>query len=103
MIDQEFINTVQLQTARCKKLLNKKREQHSAEDNDDRLSQFKTAAAFRGVPPIHVLGGMMVKTTTQIYDLIDKKCDDLTLWNKVITEHINYLLLLNALNQEELS
>ena len=46
---------------------------------------------------MQALGGMMVKHTTSVYDMIASgKEYPLSLWNEKITDHINYLLLLKT-------
>ena len=70
----------------------------------DRLSQFKLAAMQQGIYPTMALGGMMIKHTTSIYDMLRRSKDEsfpLTQWNEKIIDHINYLLLLKALIVEE--
>ena len=72
-------------------------------DGNDRLHNFRVAAAISGDPMKKVLAGMMVKHTTSVYDM----CHDLQqsfseeMWNEKITDHINYLLLLRAVIFEE--
>lgn len=72
-------------------------------DGNDRLHNFRVAAAISGDPMKKVLAGMMVKHTTSVYDM----CHDLQqsfseeMWNEKITDHINDLLLLGAVIFEE--
>lgn len=96
--DRVFENQVKecLDTLRVK-------EAEYAEDFD-RLHNFKVSARVQGVIPIQALGGMMVKHTTSIYDLIrneENYSASPALWHEKITDHINYLLLLRALLQEK--
>jgi len=68
---------------------------------DDRLHNFKAAAALQRETPVKALGGMMVKHTVSVYDLIHD-CEagaeiPRDLWAEKITDSINYLYLLWAL------
>lgn len=70
----------------------------------DRLHNFKQAAHLQGQTPREALGGFMVKHTVSIYDMInsgDSYPDEL--WDEKIGDHINYLILLRALVEDEKS
>ena len=71
---------------------------------EDRLHNFKAAGALQRKTPVDALGGMMVKHTVSIYDLIhdyEAGADiPLDLWAEKITDNINYLFLLWALLNE---
>lgn len=69
---------------------------------DDRLHNFKVAAELENCTPRQALAGMMAKHTVSIYDMCrsDVKFSD-DQWNEKITDHINYLLLLRAIVEEE--
>ena len=80
----------------------------AAEDaTDDRLHNFKAAAALQRETPAKALGGMMVKHTVSVYDLIhdhEAGADiPVELWAEKITDSINYLFLLWALLNEQRS
>ena len=86
----------------CKELLGRKEKEYS--EGRDRLDQFKKGAVLVGGKPHQVLSGMMLKHTTSIYDMV--KVDNtnnfpITQWNQKIYDHINYLLLLLAIIEEE--
>lgn len=71
-------------------------------DDVDRLRNFKQAANLKGETPRQALAGMMAKHTVSIYDLCmasDLASSDV--WAEKITDHLNYLILLRALIQEE--
>jgi len=72
-------------------------------DSEDRLHNFKVAAAVQGVTPIQALEGMMAKHTVSVYDMCgdSSKNFPIELWSEKITDHINYLLLLRALVEED--
>jgi hypothetical protein len=70
--------------------------------NADKLKAFKTAAALQNETPREALAGMMAKHTTSVYDLCNaESLASLDVWNEKITDHINYLLLLRAVVEEE--
>lgn len=78
---------------------------HKAKEyaTDDRLHNFKVAAALEGCTPAKALAGMMAKHTISIYDMCEsEEWYPVELWEEKITDHINYLLLLNAIIREEL-
>lgn len=70
---------------------------------EDRLHNFKTAAALEGITPKQALAGMMAKHTVSVYDMCMSPSDfSQAMWEEKITDHINYLLLLRAVVQEDL-
>ncbi len=61
-----------------------------ASDND-RLHNFKVAAALQGLTPLQALAGMMAKHTVSIYDMIWSGEDyPLELWTEKFTDSQNY-------------
>ena len=96
MTNEEFLQEVKKQFMKCEGVLEKRRDLHERED--DRLAQFKKAGMTQDSSAIEALGGMMVQQTTNLYYLIDRQyLRNEKLWDKTITHHINYLLLLKAL------
>ena len=72
--------------------------------DDDRLSNFRNAAALTGQRMRDVCGGFMLKHTVSIYDMLGDDADfPFELWDEKITDHINYLILLRAIIMEEQS
>lgn len=70
---------------------------------DDRLHNFKVAAALTGETTREALAGMMVKHTVSIYDMCrDEKTYSQKQWDEKIGDHLNYLLLLKAIVIEEM-
>lgn len=73
--------------------------------DEDRLHNFRAAAALRGITMHEALGGMMLKHTVSIYDMIDGvgegKYYPLEVWDEKIIDHINYLILLRAIVKYE--
>ena len=71
--------------------------------DEDKLRTFKTAGALQNEKPREALAGMMAKHTASVYDLCHaEQVADLDVWNEKITDHINYLLLLRAVVEEEI-
>lgn len=68
----------------------------------DKLRGFKASAAMRETSAKDALAGMMLKHTLSIYDMCGtEETFSAEVWNEKITDHINYLLLLRAVVQEE--
>lgn len=100
MNSQEFNRIVDEQFVMCARLLGLKDKEYSTED--DRLHNFKIAAALKGESPLQAAAGMMVKHTVSIFDMLMSDVDYPDyVWQEKITDHINYLLLVKALVQEE--
>lgn len=67
----------------------------------DRLHNFRVAAALECKTAEQALAGMMAKHTVSVYDMCESgEKYPLSLWQEKITDHINYLLLLNAIVRE---
>ena len=80
-------------------VLTKKRKEYATEDL---LHNFNTAAELKGETPRAALAGMMVKHTISLYDMCMSDITyPLELWDEKIGDHINYLLLLRAVIEEE--
>lgn len=85
---------------RITKVLGTKASEYA--DDADRLRNFKQAAHLKGETPRQALAGMMAKHTVSIYDLcMMPELADVAVWAEKITDHLNYLILLRALVQEE--
>lgn len=69
----------------------------------DRLHNFRVAAALQGIPMHQALSGMMAKHTASVYDMLKDGIDvhDSAKWDEKISDHINYLLILQAVLYEE--
>lgn len=99
MKTDEFERIVSEQINRCVNTLNIKSNEYATED---RLHNFKIAAALEGITPIQALQGMMAKHTVSVYDMCQSgKRYPIELWDEKIGDSINYLLLLAALIREE--
>ena len=103
MTNEYFNKIVEDQLEFCKSLLITKGIEYGENKNNiDRLHAFKAAAAVQNITPKEALIGMMAKHTISIYDMCKStEVFPMKKWKEKITDHINYLLLLNALIIEE--
>lgn len=98
---QKFEKVLTEQLDYCASLLRSKGVEYT-EDNTDRLIAFKTAAKLQKTDQKQALCGMMVKHTVSIYEMCYSGKDyPLDKWIEKITDHINYLLLLRAVIEDE--
>jgi hypothetical protein len=102
MNSKEFNALLEAQLERVQAVLNFKAEEYASQENDDRLHNFRQAAGILQTTLRGALGGFMVKHTVSLYDMIESDEEyPMELWEEKITDHINYLLLLNAVVKEE--
>lgn len=101
MTETAFAKIVDEQIQYCKNLLGLKGEEYDT-SNDDRLHAFKSASVVQRETQKQALAGMMAKHTISIYDMCaqDTKFTK-ERWIEKITDHINYLLILRAIIEEE--
>lgn len=95
----EFNKVLDQMIDHCRTVLGTKADEYATED---RLHNFKRAAALKGETPRQALLGMMVKHTVSVYDL-GMGADQVpaAVWDEKIGDHLNYLILLKALTIEE--
>jgi hypothetical protein len=99
MDGEQFADVVRTQFNVCEDVLVDKAREYAT---NDRLHNFKVAAALQGIPPKVALAGMMAKHTVSIYDMCNSNdIFPIDKWDEKITDHINYLVLLQALIIEE--
>jgi hypothetical protein len=99
MVKAHFNNIVEEQITNCYDILHRKSDEYAT---SDMLHNFRTAAVLGKSSMRQALGGMMMKHTISIYDMIeDNKMHTLEQWNEKITDHINYLLILSAIIRDE--
>lgn len=99
MKTEQFEKIVQEQINRCTSVLIDKAKEYATAD---KLHNFKVAAQLQGITPRQALTGMMAKHTVSVYDMCNSGNDyPMELWDEKITDHINYLLLLRAVVEEE--
>ncbi len=100
MNSEEFIQVLTQQIHLCEDVLVDKAREYA--DDMDRLHNFKVAASLESVSIRQALAGMMSKHTVSIYDMCrSTESFLLDIWSEKITDHINYLILLRAIIQEE--
>lgn len=101
MKNDQFETIVKAQLSRIEETLIVKGSEYATEG--DRLHNFKQAAALQKLTPRDALGGMMIKHTVSIYDMIGDQTGVhvMAKWDEKITDHITYLVLLKAVIEEE--
>ena len=98
MTTEKFNRLTEDQINRSFDILCNKAKEYATED---RLHNFRVAASLQGVTELQALAGMMAKHTVSVYDMCSSGAEyPLSLWEEKITDHINYLLLLNAMVHE---
>lgn len=101
MTTEEFEIIINKQLQKCLSTLVYKAHEYATED---RLHNFKVAAELQNCTNEQALGGMMAKHTVSIYDMIRDTGEGVEFldeaWDEKITDHINYLLLLQAIIKE---
>lgn len=102
MNNDEFEQIFEDQVRVCRAILVEKAAEYA--DDNDRLHNFNVAAKLQGTTREEALAGMMCKHTVSIYDMIAEGANTFSMekWDEKITDHINYLILLRALIEEEL-
>lgn len=90
----EFEQIFSDQVAACKKTLVVKGNEYATQD---RLHNFKKAAALTGGTPAQALAGMWVKQIVSVFDLVNSGQDvPMPVWDEKIGDALNYLFLLKA-------
>ena len=93
---KRFNEVLEWQLDEAKRVLGMKAGEYAS--SKDRLHNFRVAADLQGCLPQEALGGMMAKHTVSVYDMIygDKPYSKAQ-WDEKIGDHINYLILLQAI------
>lgn len=103
METKDFSKIVEARFADVRETLTSKAKEYA---RGDRLSNFKTAAAFDKTTPEKAFWGMYLKHLTSlrdfIHDLEHGVCMSWESWNEKIRDVITYTLLLEGLIQERL-
>lgn len=101
MQKEQFEYILKKQLHKCEDMLSIKGVEYS-QDND-RLHNFHIAAEMLNIKPRAALAGMMAKHTVSVYDLCQEPVlATMGVWEEKITDHINYLMLLRVVVQEEM-
>ena len=99
---EQFEQFFEEQVERCRSVLCHKAEAYAS--GEDMLHNFRVAAALHGGEMISALAGMMAKHTVSIYDMCNSGQNySPDVWEEKITDHLNYLFLLNALIKQNLA
>lgn len=100
MNSMEFNQVMCHQIDSCTDMLGCKAAEYAT---DDRLHNFKIAAEMQNCNQKQALAGMMAKHTVSIYDMCNSGASySREQWSEKITDHMNYLILLRAMVEEEL-
>jgi len=98
MNDNTFKSIIKEQLKRCTDILTHKTMEYAT---NDRLHNFKVAAALQLTTPKNALAGMLAKHTVSIYDMCrSNNTYSIEKWEEKITDHMNYLILLLAIIKE---
>jgi hypothetical protein len=96
----EFGKILERQINRTIDILGSKAEEYA--NDDERLHNFKVIAELQGITLHQAVVNLMAKHTVSIFDLARSEGEvSEELWNEKITDHINYLILLQAALAEE--
>lgn len=102
MNQEQFEASVRKRMDACYGILNAKAHEYALDE--DRLHNFTVAGDLQGVTPRQALGGMLAKHIVSIYDMINEdKLGLMHVWDEKLGDAINYLLLLNAMVEEEIT
>ena len=100
MNGEEFVSTVEKRIHKCLDTLGIKAQEYA--HDEDRLRAFRAAAAIEKTTPEAALGGMLAKHIVSIYDMLgNPRGYSKERWDEKIGDAINYLLLLDALLQDD--
>lgn len=95
-----FNSVIEQQADKSLHLLTAKNDHYNP--GEDRLHNFKVAASLRDTTMRGALAGMMSKHTVSVYDMCNNpEPTPMEVWDEKITDHINYLLLLRAVVEQE--
>jgi hypothetical protein len=98
MSTEEFTRLIEEQIGRSTSLLIDKAKEYASDI--DRLHNFKVAAQLLGGTQEQALGGFLAKHIVSVFDMINSgKEYPQAVWNEKITDSINYLLILRAMQR----
>jgi hypothetical protein len=98
MNTEEFTSLIEEQIKRSTSLLIDKAKEYASDT--DRLHNFKVAAGILGETQEQALGGFLAKHIVSVFDMINSgKEYPIEVWNEKITDSINYLLILRAMQR----
>ena len=96
MTNEEYKMAIEETIQDCIDLLTKKKNEYSP---DEQFHNFEVAAKLQHTTPEKALGGMLCKHTVSVFDMIENGISNYSMekWNEKICDHINYLLILQAM------
>lgn len=103
MKDADFQVLIRNSFYRSTFILGQKAKEY-APDGEDRLSNFKKAAALQGIRPDQALFGMLTKHLVSLAEMVgvpDGIWFPRVMWHEKLTDAINYLFLLEAVISEQ--
>lgn len=99
MTNEQFDWILNQRMEKMGKVLGSKAKEYAGDD--DRLHNFKRAAAMQGCTPEQALWGMMVKHIISVQDMVQSgEPQDAAMVDEKIGDLINYAVLLEALWKE---
>ena len=97
MDHQTFEKIFYHQVETCANVLVEKGKEYATED---RLHNFRVAAALQGCTTTQALAGFLAKHVVSIYDLVQRDEVTMAQWDEKIGDALNYLFLLKAIVSE---
>lgn len=99
-----YTDIINHQITKCQETLTKKRKEYASDESP--VANFTSSKQnLRCNTTVYALAGHMDKHTVSIYDMIKAHEDGqrfpASQWDEKITDHINYLLLLQVILEEE--
>lgn len=102
MNNEEFEKVFETIVDQMRQVLLKKAGEYATDD--DRLHNFRVAAAFQGCTEQQAALGFLTKHLVSISDMVSQgtfKAFPLAVWDEKIGDALNYLVLLRAIVEEE--
>lgn len=85
----------------CQHVMGQKAAEYT-DENEDKLAAIKAAAALQGITPQAAAMGMLSKHIVSIADMcVSGRRYDESRWNEKITDAMNYLFFIRAINVEQ--
>lgn len=104
MTRDEFNHEVERILKKATETLTRKNTGYSEQGEGDPFHNFRVAAELQGITPKQAAAGMLAKHTVSVYDLCAKEdISDGEVWDEKIQDHINYLLFIRAMAEEEIN
>lgn len=98
MTNERFEELLEERIAKTRAVLASKGREYAP--NEDRLENFKIAAAFLRTAPAEACLGFLAKHLASVVDLVRRGSTDAAAWDEKLGDAVNYLILLEALAEE---